>query len=179
VVIGVLLRKLWRTSWMAQTFADGDERPNQERYWAKLRAIGYGFLVPVFFVMTGVQFDVRALFAHPGSLALMPLLVLAIAVVRGGPALLYRRKLGTGPALAAGLLQATTLTFPVVVADLGLALGLLSSASAAALIGASLLSVLLFPALALTLRPWTVPAPQRRPQPATATRRSQKVVPPG
>jgi hypothetical protein len=47
--------------------------PSQERYWAKLRAIGYGFLVPVFFVMTGVQFDVRALFAHPGSLALMPL----------------------------------------------------------------------------------------------------------
>jgi Kef-type K+ transport system membrane component KefB len=208
VVIAVLLRKLWRTRWMARTFADsdedtsqlrvrgafvtlmvftalahqfgvdallgafiggmvvgisdGDERPNQERYWAKLRAIGYGFLVPVFFVMTGVQFDVRALFAHPRSLALMPLLVLAIAVVRGGPALLYRRQLGTRPALAAGLLQATTLTFPVVVAELGMALGLLSSASAAALIGASLLSVLLFPALALTLRPWTrasTPAP--------------------
>jgi Kef-type K+ transport system membrane component KefB len=194
LVIAVLLRKLWRTRWMARTFADsdedtsqlrvrgafvtllvftalahqfgvdallgafiggmvvgisdGDERPNQERYWAKLRAIGYGFLVPVFFVM--------------------PLLVLAIAVVRGGPALLYRRRLGTRPALAAGLLQATTLTFPVVVADLGLALGLLTPASAAALIGASLLSVLVFPALALAFRPWTraVPSPQT-PGPAT------------
>lgn len=201
VVLGVLLKALWRTRWMSQTFADsdedtsqlrvrgafvvllvftalahefgvdallgafiagmvvavsdGDERPSQERYQAKLRAIGYGFLVPVFFVMTGVQFDIRALFAHASALALVPLLVLTIAVVRGGPALLYRRRLGLRPALAAGLLQATTLTFPVVVAALGLALGLLSPAAAAALIGASLLSVLLFPAAALLLRPWT------------------------
>ncbi len=144
--------------------SDGDERPSQERYQAKIRAIGYGFLVPVFFVMTGVQFNIRALFAHASSLALVPLLVLAIVVVRGGPALLYRRAVGTRPALAAGLLQATTLTFPVVVADLGLALGLLSPATAAALIGASLLSVLVFPAVALALRPWTRAAmPDRDP----------------
>ena len=205
VVIGIALRKLWRTRWMADTFADSDDdtsqlrvrgafvtlliftalahqfgvdallgafiggmvvgisnvsdHASQERYWAKLRAIGFGFLVPVFFVMTGVQFDVRALFSHPSALALMPLLVVAILVVRGGPALLYRRRLGTRPALAAGLLQATTLTFPVVVADLGLALGLLSPASAAALIGASLLSVLIFPAVALAFRPWTRAVP--------------------
>ena len=82
---------------MVVGISDGDERPNQERYWGKLRAIGYGFLVPVFFVMTGVQFNVRALFSHASSLILVPLLVLAIAVVRGGPALLYRRKLGTSP----------------------------------------------------------------------------------
>lgn len=140
---------------MVLSISDGDERPNQERYWAKLRAIGYGFLVPVFFVVTGVRFDLRALAAHTSSLALVPLLVLAILVVRAGPALVYRRRLGRRPAAAAGLLQATTLTFPVVVADVGSDLGLLSPASAAALIGASLLSVLLFPAAALALRPWT------------------------
>ncbi len=144
--------------------SDGDERPSQERYQAKIRAIGYGFLVPVFFVMTGVQFNIRALFAHASSLALVPLLVLAIVVVRGAPALLYRRAVGTRPAVAAGLLQATTLTFPVVVADLGLALGLLSPATAAALIGASLLSVLVFPAVALALRPWSrATAPEHDP----------------
>lgn len=149
---------------MVVGISDGDERPNQERYWAKLRAIGYGFLVPVFFVMTGVQFDVRALFSHTSSLILVPLLVLAIGLVRGGPALLYRRRLGTAPAAAAGLLQATTLTFPVVVAALGSDLGLINPASAAALIGASLLSVLLFPAAALSLRPWTR-APNPEPEP--------------
>ncbi len=157
---------------MVVGISDGDERPNQERYWAKLRAIGYGFLVPVFFVMTGVQFNVRALATHASSLALVPLLVLAIAVVRGGPALLYRRRLGTAPAVAAGLLQATTLTFPVVVADVGSELGLLSAASAAALIGASLLSVLLFPAAALALRPWT-----RAPRPRPGQVRCEPVTP--
>ncbi|HEY1622064.1 MAG TPA: cation:proton antiporter [Streptosporangiaceae bacterium] len=137
--------------------ADSDDRPNQRRFQGKLQAIGYGFLVPVFFVVTGVQFNLRALFASTSSLVLLPALVVAILVVRGGPAVLFRRRTGLRPALAAGLLQATTLTFPVVAAEVGLSLGLLSSSVAAALIGASLVSVLLFPALALALRPWSRP----------------------
>jgi Kef-type K+ transport system membrane component KefB len=137
--------------------ADSDDRPTQEEYRAKLRAIGFGFLVPVFFILTGVQFDVRALAASPSALALVPALVVAILVVRAGPAVLYRHRLGSRPAAAAGLLQATTLTFPVVVAAVGRSLGLLSAATTAALLGAALISVLVFPAVALALRPWSVP----------------------
>ena len=139
--------------------ADSDDRPTQERYQGKLNAIGYGFLVPVFFIVTGVTFDVRALFASTSSLALVPAIVVAILIARGLPALVYRRKLGIRPAMAAGFLQATTLTFPVVVAEVGQSLNLLSAAAAAALVGAALLSVLLFPAAALALRPWTTPGP--------------------
>ena len=135
--------------------ADSDDRPNQRRFQGKLHAIGYGFLVPVFFIVTGVQFDVKALLASSSSLALLPLLVLAIAVVRAGPALLFRSRVGLRPAVAAGMLQATTLTFPVVAAEVGRSLGLLSAATAAALLGAALLSVLIFPAIALALRPWS------------------------
>jgi Kef-type K+ transport system membrane component KefB len=135
--------------------ADSDDRPTQERYQGKLHAIGYGFLVPVFFIVTGVRFDIRALFASTSSLALMPALLAGILIARAAPALLYRRKLGTRPAVAAGLLQATTLTFPVVVAEVGASLGLLTSATSAALVGAALLSVLIFPAVALALRPWS------------------------
>jgi Kef-type K+ transport system membrane component KefB len=135
--------------------ADSDDRPTRERYEGKLRAIGYGFLVPVFFIVTGVQFDVRSLFASSASLALMPAIVVGILIVRGGPALLYQRKLGARPAVAAGLLQATTLTFPVVVAEVGRSLGLLTAATSAALVGAALLTVLIFPAIALALRPWS------------------------
>jgi Kef-type K+ transport system membrane component KefB len=149
--------------------ADRDERPQLEVFQAKLDAIGFGFLIPVFFIVTGVQFNVDALFTHTSALELVPLLVVAIAVVRGAPAVLYRSRLGSRPALAVGFLQSATLTFPVVVAEIGLSLNLLSQATAAALIGASLLSVLLFPAIALALRPWTVPqvrkaspAPQAR-----------------
>jgi len=135
--------------------ADSDDRPTQERYSGKLLAIGYGFLVPVFFIVPGVKFDVRSLFASASSLALLPALLAAILVARALPALLYRRRLGAKPAAAAGLLQATTLTFPVVVAEVGQSLGLLDMATSAALVGAALLSVLLFPAVALALQPWT------------------------
>jgi Kef-type K+ transport system membrane component KefB len=138
--------------------ADTDDRPTQERYRGKLLAIGFGFLVPVFFIVTGVRFDVRSL-THPSTLALLPVLLAAILVARACPALLYRKRVGNVPALAAGLLQATTLTFPVVVAEVGTSIGLLSAPLAAALIGAALLSVLLFPAAALALRPWTRPLP--------------------
>jgi Kef-type K+ transport system membrane component KefB len=137
--------------------ADSDDRPTQERYQGKLQAIGFGFLVPVFFIVTGVQFDIRSLFASTTSLALIPAIVASILFVRAAPAFMYRHKLGGRPAAAAGLLQATTLTFPVVVAEVGTSLGLLTSATSAALVGAALISVLLFPTAALALRPWTPP----------------------
>jgi Kef-type K+ transport system membrane component KefB len=138
--------------------ADRDDRPNIEVFQAKLDAIGFGFLIPVFFVGAGVQFNVDALFSNRSALELVPLLVAAILVVRGTPALLYRKRLGTRSAIAVGFLQSATLTFPVVVAEIGLSLDLLGQATAAALIGAALLSVLIFPAAAIALRPWTVPA---------------------
>ena len=140
--------------------ADRDDRPNIEIFQAKLDAIGFGFLIPVFFVVTGAQFNVDALFSQTSALELVPLLVVSILIVRGAPALLYRRRLGMRPAIAVGFLQAATLTFPVVVAEIGLSLDLLSQATAAALIGAALLSVLIFPAVALALRPWTLAAPE-------------------
>ena len=71
--------------------ADSDDRPTREAYTGKLHAIGYGFLVPVFFVVTGVQFDLRSLFASVSTLALLPALVAGILIVRVGQALL------TGP----------------------------------------------------------------------------------
>ena len=135
--------------------ADRDDRPHIEVFQAKLDAIGFGFLIPVFFVVTGVHFNVDALFSHSSALELVPLLVIAILVVRGTPALLYRTRVGTRGAIAIAFLQSATLTFPVVVAEVGLSLDLLDQATAAALIGAALLSVVIFPAVALALRPWT------------------------
>lgn len=136
--------------------ADNDDRPTQERYQAKLHAIGFGFLVPVFFIVTGVQFNLKSLLASPSSLALVPGILVGIMIARVLPALMYRRRLGTRPAIAAGFLQATTLTFPVVVAEVGVSLGLMTPATSAALVGAALLSVLIFPVIALALRPWTL-----------------------
>jgi Kef-type K+ transport system membrane component KefB len=121
--------------------------PNKE-FLAKLEGIGFGFLVPIFFVSTGVAFQLKGLEAHPAALAQVPLFLLALLVVRGVPALLYVRAVGRRRAAAGGLLQATTLTFVIVATVIGQQTGKLTSATSAALVAAGLLSAALFPAAA-------------------------------
>jgi Kef-type K+ transport system membrane component KefB len=121
--------------------------PNKE-FLAKLEGIGFGFLVPIFFVSTGVAFQLKGLEAHPAALADVPLFLLALLLVRGVPALLYVRAIGRLRAAAGGLLQATTLTFVIVATVIGQETGKLTSATSAALVAAGLLSAALFPAAA-------------------------------
>ncbi len=117
----------------------------------KLDAIGYGFVVPVFFVSSGVRLDLNGLLAQPSALARVPLFFLALLIVRGVPALLGLRGNGTRATLAIGLLQATSLPFIVTATQIGLTLGKISQVTAAALVCAGLLSVLIFPLVALSL----------------------------
>ena len=124
--------------------------PNRD-FLTKLEGIGFGFLIPVFFISTGVSFQLKGLLAHPAGLALVPLLLLALLVVRGTPALLYLRTVGRRRAAAGGLLQATTLTFVIVATEIGAEDGKLTQATAAALVAAGLLSAALFPAAASRL----------------------------
>src|SRR5438874_607366 len=130
---------------------DQDQFRTHPNFPLKLEAIGYGFLIPVFFVTSGLQFDLRALFASSSSLLRLPLFLVALLAVRGLPALFYRGMIGGRRIMAAALLQATSLPFIVAAAAIGLQLRLISPASGAALIGAGLVSVVVFPVLALTL----------------------------
>jgi Kef-type K+ transport system membrane component KefB len=77
--------------------------------------------------------------------------VIALLLVRGLPALVYRRFLSSREALSAGLLQATSLSFVVAASQIGVELGKLDSADAAGLVTGGVLSVLLFPVIALRL----------------------------
>jgi Kef-type K+ transport system membrane component KefB len=120
------------------------------QFRVKLEAIGYGFLIPVFFVTSGVRLDLKGLMDEPSALLRVPVFLLALLVVRGVPALLYVPALGRSGAVAAALLQATSLPFIVTAAALGVAVGELSSVNAAALVCAGLLSVVIFPAAALS-----------------------------
>lgn len=117
----------------------------------KLEAMGYGFFIPVFFVSSGIAFDIEALVEQPASAALVPVLLATMLAVRGVPVLLYRRSIRGRPAVAAALLQATSLPFVVVASAIGVELGLMDSGEQAALVGAGLLSVLLFPGAATAL----------------------------
>ncbi len=132
------------------TLVDRDVMTHPQ-FRAKLEAIGFGVFAPFFFVGSGLRFDLAALFASPSTLARVPLFLAALLVVRGAPALLYRSSLSGRRAAAAGLLQATSLTFIVASTQIGRALGLIGAATAAALVAAGLLSVLIFPLVALTL----------------------------
>jgi Kef-type K+ transport system membrane component KefB len=123
------------------------------QFRVKLEGIGFGFLVPIFFISTGVAFPLKALFANPAALATVPLFLAALLVVRGLPALLYTRFAGRRRAVAAGLLQATTLTFVIVAAQIGLADGKITPTTAASLLTAGLLSAILFPGAAQRLLP--------------------------
>lgn len=116
----------------------------------KLQAIGYGFLIPVFFVASGVRLDLKGLVAEPSALLRVPVLLLALLLVRGVPALLYARTLGWQKSVAAGLLQATSLPFLVTAATIGVEVGTISATTGASLVCAGLLSVVLFPSLAVS-----------------------------
>jgi Kef-type K+ transport system membrane component KefB len=130
---------------------DRDQLRTHPNFRVKLEAIGYGFVIPVFFVASGLQFDLRALVASPWTLVRLPVFLLALLVVRGVPAGLYARVIDRRRVVAAGLLQATSLPFIVAAAAIGLDLRLISPAAGAALVGAGLVSVVGFPVAALAV----------------------------
>jgi Kef-type K+ transport system membrane component KefB len=130
---------------------DPDESTRHPQFRTKLDAIGFGVFIPVFFVTIGLQFDLSALTSSRSALVLVPLFLLALLVVHGVPALLFRPLLGSTRAYAAGFLQATSLTFILIAVQIGSELHLISNATGAALTAASLLSILIFPFTAMLL----------------------------
>jgi Kef-type K+ transport system membrane component KefB len=130
---------------------DRDKVMTHPQFRLKLEAAGFGVFIPVFFVTSGLRFDLNALFASASTVAQVPLFFLAIYLVRGLPAVVYVRLLGRSRAVIAGVLQATSLTFPVAASQIGLQLAVISPAGAAALVAAGVLSVVISPALALVL----------------------------
>jgi predicted Kef-type K+ transport protein len=113
-----------------------------------------------------VTFELNALFANATNLARVPIFLAALLVARGLPALVYRSVTTRTQTVAAALLQATSLSFLVVAAQIGVELGLIRPAASAALIAAGLLSVLLFPLTALTLLPGGEQKPEDLLEPA-------------
>jgi Kef-type K+ transport system membrane component KefB len=129
----------------------------------KLDAIGYGFLIPVFFIASGMRLDVSGLVHSPEQLLRLPVYVVVLLLARGLPAALYVRRLGRAGSAAAGLLQATSLPFIVAATQIGTLTGRMNSDTATGLVCAGLVSVLLFPAVAVALT-----AEKHSPEPAGA-----------
>jgi Kef-type K+ transport system membrane component KefB len=131
----------------------GAPEADKEVIESKLEAVAFGFLVPIFFVYTGITFDLTSLLTSPNALLLLPIFLLLFLVVRGLPGMLAAPPGASGNDRAAiALFSATGLPIIVAVTDIGLEEGVLQPGTAAALVGAGMLSVLLFPLIALGRR---------------------------
>ena len=114
--------------------ADRNLRLDAFLFRSKLDALGYGFLIPVFFVSSGVEYDLGVLTRNPSALARIPLFLLALLIVRGAPAVQYARAVGRRGAVAAALLQASSLPVIVTAASIGLAVHTIAPVTASALV---------------------------------------------
>lgn len=130
---------------------------------AKIEGMGFGFFIPLFFVVTGINFDLDALLGSTKALIELPVFALLLLVVRGLPAALLARRELPRPELAPlALMTATGLPLIVAITSIGTDQGLMHSDTAAALVGAGMLSVFLYPFLAFELRRRYRPTPQER-----------------
>jgi Kef-type K+ transport system membrane component KefB len=120
---------------------------------SKMTAIAFGVFVPFFFIVSGMKLDVSALFATPGGAAKIFIFFFLFLVVRGVPALLlYRQALSGRERRALALMSSTQLPLVLAITTLAVETGHMRPATAAALVGAAVLSTLVFPTLGLRLR---------------------------
>lgn len=125
----------------------------------KIDAVTFGWFYPFFFVGTGVKFDIAALRQDLTTMLLVPVFVVLFFVIRGLPVFFYRRELAAAQRLPFALSSAVpSLSILVVLTEVGVKTRTMSPDIAAALIGAALLSVLLFPTIAGVLMPRAAPA---------------------
>jgi Kef-type K+ transport system membrane component KefB len=134
-----------------RVFSAGSSEREAELVEVKLQGLGFGFLVPVFFVVSGVQFDLQSVVDDLGILLVTPLYLLAFLVIRGVPTALLQREMVVGEKAALTFYLATELPLVVVVTSIGVQTGRLSSSTAAGLVTAAMLSVLLYPLVAQRL----------------------------
>lgn len=117
----------------------------------KLDAIGYGFLIPFFFIDTGMRFDASILWSGPLILVQLIALLGLMIVVRGAPILVYGDALTKDERLPFSLYSATGLPLIAIIAQFGVSSGLMEPDRAAVLLSAGMISVLAFPILASQL----------------------------
>lgn len=124
----------------------------QEFVEGKLEGLAYGFMIPIFFVTSGVMFPLSALLEDARALIMVPVFALVILVVRGVPGFFTLDRGATVRDRATvSLFTATSLPLIIAVTNIGVQEGALSTELAAALVGAGMLTVLLYPLLALAV----------------------------
>ncbi|MFE4683678.1 cation:proton antiporter [Streptomyces sp. NPDC056721] len=126
---------------------------SSEEILTRVEAMGFGFLVPLFFIVTGIEFDLASLLDGGRALLLLPVFLVLFVVVRGLPTyVLAPRDLSPLSRRALTIYSSTCLPLVVAITAIGVDDGVVKKSEAAALVGAAMISVLVFPLLALRLR---------------------------
>jgi Kef-type K+ transport system membrane component KefB len=134
---------------VARLLGQGEDEPIVK---AKLDAIGFGLLIPIFFIVSGMQFNLDALTSRPTAFLRVPLFLMFFLVVRGAPTLLlYRRQVNPRELVPLAFFAATGLPMIVVITTIGVSEGRMLPVNAAALVLAGMLSVLLYPLMGKAL----------------------------
>jgi Kef-type K+ transport system membrane component KefB len=129
----------------------------------RLDAVGFGVFIPIFFIVTGMQFDLNAITSSVSGMLKLPLFVAMFLVARGLPTLfIYRYALGIRDRVALGLYASTALPLVVAVTSLGVKDGQMRASTAAGLVGAAMVSVMVFPLSANAIRRRGAPRTMRR-----------------
>ncbi|MFT4412474.1 monovalent cation:proton antiporter family protein [Fredinandcohnia humi] len=118
--------------------------PNHEMV-QKLDSFGYGFLIPIFFVMIGVELDLWSLFQDPKILLLIPLLFIALVISKVLPILYIRRWYDWKTTLAAGALLTSTLSLVIAAATVGEKMGIIDDRMSGALILVAVIASIVSP----------------------------------
>ena len=143
VVLGAMLAGIVLRVWTRRLNMDIEALEH------KFDAVGYGIFIPIFFISSGMSLDLKSISQDPFRLILFFLMLL---IVRGLPSLLvYRRALPARQRVEMTFITATTLPLLIALAEIGRQDGVMLPATAAALVGAGVLSVLVFPLVAVRL----------------------------
>lgn len=118
--------------------------PNKEMV-QKLDSFGYGFLIPIFFVMVGVELDIWALFKDPNIFLLIPLLFIALLISKIVPILYLRRWYDWKTTLASGFLLTSTLSLVIAAATIGERMEIITSEMSGALILVAVITSIVTP----------------------------------
>jgi Kef-type K+ transport system membrane component KefB len=130
----------------------GIKGPDENVIRIKLEAIGFGFFIPIFFVVSGMQFDLDGLVSTTRSLVILPAALGLFLLIRGLPVFLfYRDELEPDERWPFALFSAAGLPLIVAISQIGVVTGRLAPPSAAALVGAGILSVTIYPLIAFSL----------------------------
>jgi Kef-type K+ transport system membrane component KefB len=132
--------------------ASGASRRSVELFESKLNGIGFGFVVPLFFVVSGMKFDLDSIFDDPLIIVVGPAFLIAFLVLRGIPAAVTTRSMPMRDRVAFAFYLATQLPLVVVITAIGVDTNRLDSSTAAALVAAAMVSVLCYPLIAARVR---------------------------